>query len=78
VRSFFIVSHHPSLNISDSDPKAKEAYSPNHPQQQAPELLNFAGNPKQDMPEGIPIRLTDYLELVESFVSPMRLTLRAA
>ena len=34
--------------------KAKEAYSPNHPQQQVPELLNFAGNPKQDMPEGIP------------------------
>ncbi|AHK15774.1 transposase [Thalassolituus oleivorans] len=45
--------------------KAKEAYSPNHPQQQVSELLNFAGNPKQDMPEGIPMRLTDYLELVD-------------
>ncbi|MDF1764225.1 MAG: transposase [Oleibacter sp.] len=45
--------------------KAKEAYSPNHPQQQVPELLNFAGNPKQDMPDGIPMRLTDYLEIVD-------------
>ena len=45
--------------------KAKAAYSPNHPQQQAPELLNFAGNPKQDMPDGIPMRLTDYLDLVD-------------
>ena len=45
--------------------KAKAAYSPNHPQQQVPELLNFAGNPKQDMPDGIPMRLTDYLDLVD-------------
>jgi hypothetical protein len=58
--------------------KAKVAHSPNHPQQQVPELLNFAGNPKQDMPDGIPMRLTDYLDLVDSFVSSMRLTLRAA
>ena len=45
--------------------KAKAAYSPNHPQQQVPELLNFASNPKQDMPDGIPMRLTDYLDLVD-------------
>jgi REP element-mobilizing transposase RayT len=45
--------------------KAKVAHSPNHPQQQVPELLNFAGNPKQDMPDGIPMRLTDYLDLVD-------------
>jgi REP element-mobilizing transposase RayT len=45
--------------------KAKAAYSPNHPQQQVPELLNFAGNPKQDMPDGIPMRLTNYLDLVD-------------
>ncbi len=58
--------------------KAQEAHSHNHPQQQVSELLNFAGNPKKDMPEGIPMRLTDYLELVDSFVSSMILTLRAA
>ena len=45
--------------------KTKAAYSPNHPQQQVPELLNFAGNPKQDMPDGMPMRLTDYLDLVD-------------
>ena len=30
------------------------------------------------MPEGIQMRLTDYLDLVDSFVSSIRLTLRAA
>ena len=58
--------------------KAKEARTPNHPKQQAYGLMPFAGNPRQDMPEGIQMRLTDYLDLVESFVSSMRLTLRAA
>ena len=38
-------------------------------------LLPFAGNPRQDMPGGIQMRLTDYLDLVDSFVSSMRLTL---
>ena len=28
-------------------------------------LLPFAGNPKKDMPDGLPFRLKDYLELVE-------------
>jgi len=45
--------------------KAKEAHSPNHPKQQAYGLLPFAGNPRQDMPEGIQMRLTDYLDLVD-------------
>ena len=45
--------------------KAKETYSPNHLKQQAYGLLPFAGNPRQDMPEGIQMRLTDYLELVD-------------
>ena len=58
--------------------KAKEAHSPNHPKQQAYGLLPFAGNPRQDMPEGIQMRLTDYLDLVEALVSSMRLTIRAA
>jgi hypothetical protein len=29
------------------------------------ELLPFAGNPRKNMPEGIPFRYTDYLELVD-------------
>ncbi len=45
--------------------KAKEAHSPNHPYQQVKSLMPFAGNPKQNMPEGLPFKLTDYLELVE-------------
>jgi len=27
--------------------------------------MNFAGNPRQVMPEGLPCRLSDYLELVD-------------
>ncbi len=45
--------------------KAKETHSPNHPRQQAYGLFPFAGNPRQGMPEGIQMRLTDYLELVD-------------
>lgn len=35
--------------------------SENQPQQ----LLPFAGNPREDMPKGLPFRLDDYLELVD-------------
>jgi len=45
--------------------KAQKAAQPNHPQQQENQLLIFAGNPKEDMPKGLPFRLTDYLELVD-------------
>ena len=45
--------------------KAKEAHSPNHPKQQAYGLMPFTGNPRQDMPDGIQMRLTDYLDLVD-------------
>ncbi|OEE67050.1 transposase [Enterovibrio norvegicus FF-33] len=31
----------------------------------APSLFPFAGNPREDMPDGIPFRLMDYLELVD-------------
>jgi len=37
----------------------------NHPNQQVKELNPFVGNPRQDMPDGIQMRLTDYLELVD-------------
>ena len=45
--------------------RAKLATQPNHPNQQVPQLLPFVGNPGNDMPKGLPFRLTDYLELVE-------------
>lgn len=45
--------------------KAKAAHSPNHPQQQPDKLRPFVGNPRQDMPDGLPFRLTDYLELLD-------------
>ena len=45
--------------------KAQTTAQPNHPNQQQKQLLPFAGNPRQDMPKGIPMRLTDYLELVD-------------
>jgi REP element-mobilizing transposase RayT len=32
---------------------------------QPKQLLSFAGNPRQDMPPGMPFRLADYLELVD-------------
>ncbi len=45
--------------------KAKQSYTINHPNQQVKNLMPFAGNPRNDMPEGLPFKLTDYLELVE-------------
>ena len=46
--------------------KAKTAHTPNHLHQQPKELLSFAGNPRQAMPKGIAMKLTDYLELVDA------------
>ena len=37
----------------------------NHPHQQAPGLLPFIGNTRQNMPTGLPFRLTEYLSLVD-------------
>ena len=65
-------------SIKKRSEKSKQSQQVNHPNQQVKELHPFVGNPRQDMPDGIQMRLTDYLELVESFVSSMRLTLRAA
>ena len=45
--------------------KATSAHMPNHPSQQTHGLMGFAGNPRQDMPRGLPFRLTDYLDLVD-------------
>ena len=38
---------------------------PNYIHQQAPYLFPFVGNPRKDMPEGLPFKLNDYIELVE-------------
>jgi hypothetical protein len=45
--------------------QAAKAGQPNDPLQQADGLHPFAGNPRRDMPNGLPFRLTDYLELVD-------------
>jgi hypothetical protein len=43
--------------------QAEKAEQPNEPQQQTDGLHPFAGNPRRDRPNGLPFRLTDYLEL---------------
>jgi len=45
--------------------KAKTTHTINHPNQQVKSLMPFAGNPRNDMPAGLPFKLTDYLELVD-------------
>jgi len=39
--------------------------SPNSQPSQPKQLLPFAGNPRNDMPKGLPFRVEDYLELVD-------------
>jgi hypothetical protein len=45
--------------------QAEQATQPNHKNQQASGLLPFVGNLRAHMPNGLPFRLTDYLELVD-------------
>jgi hypothetical protein len=45
--------------------QAEKAEQPNDLRQQAEGLHAFAGNPRRDMPNGLPFRLADYLELVD-------------
>jgi len=45
--------------------KARQTQLPNAITQQPEQLLPFAGNPRNDMPAGLPFRLNDYLELVD-------------
>ncbi len=45
--------------------KAKVSKQPNHPNQQAKGLLPFVGNPRKNIPIGIQMKLTDYLQLVD-------------
>jgi len=52
-------------SIKSRSLKAKSAHSPNHPNQQEKTLMPFVGNPRNDMSQGLPFKLMDYLELVE-------------
>lgn len=45
--------------------KAKIVSTPNHLNQQDKILMPFAGNPRKNMPHGLPFHLTDYIELVD-------------
>ena len=45
--------------------QALKAQQPYLPDQQPGTLFPFAGNPRKDMPDGIPFNLADYLELVD-------------
>ncbi len=44
---------------------ARATQRSNHLDQQSNGLLPFAGNPRNDMPKGLPYHLSDYLELVD-------------
>ena len=47
------------LKLTANTPQGKQDASPN------PKLFPFVGNPRQDMPKGLPFVFTDYLELVD-------------
>jgi hypothetical protein len=55
-------------SIADRIASAKEmgeAQAPDKKPDQPAHLLPFVGNPRHEMPKGLPFNLTDYLELVD-------------
>jgi hypothetical protein len=42
-----------------------QTHTPNAIRQQVKALMPFVGDPRKDMPKGLPFTLTDYLELVD-------------
>ncbi len=52
-------------SVKHRSKKAKTTQNPNHPNQQVKALMPFVGNPRQPMPDGLPFRLSDYIELVD-------------
>jgi len=56
-------SSHTSIKHRIEHVKASQAS--NRTDQQSLSLLPFAGNPRQNMPTGLPFRLTDYIELLD-------------
>jgi len=45
--------------------KAQQVSNPDQYKQQLQNLMPFAGNPRKNIPKGLPFRLTDYMELVD-------------
>ena len=45
--------------------KAMNTQQPGRKDQQPETLFPFVGNPRKDMPQGLPFQLNDYLELVD-------------
>ena len=54
-----------TLEKSDHTSIAKRVYGLKHKKEQPQQLIPFVGNPRQDMPKGIPFALKDYCELVD-------------
>ena len=52
-------------SIKQRSIKALQVSQPNHHNQQVRELMPFVGYPRENMPKGLPFKLTDYLELVD-------------
>ena len=59
------LSGSPHTSIKRRCEQAEQAKQPNHKNQHVSGLLPFVGNPQAHMPNGLPFRLTDYLELVD-------------
>jgi len=57
---------------------ALKSQHPNYKNQQAANLFPFIGNPRNNMPAGLPFKLTDYIELVEWTGKQMRNDKRGA
>ncbi|MCU7917433.1 MAG: transposase [Candidatus Thiodiazotropha sp. (ex Epidulcina cf. delphinae)] len=51
-------------SIAERAAKAETTAFPDESSKQPPHLLPFVGNPREEMPKGLPFRLTDYLELL--------------
>ncbi len=58
-------SDHTSIQQRIKTSSSSEHQDPNNLDQQPSTLLAFAGNPRNHMPDGLPFKYTDYLELVD-------------
>lgn len=56
-------SEHTSIKLRIT--QATKSKKPNQTNQQPENVLPFVGNPRKNMPKGLPFRLTDYIELVD-------------
>jgi hypothetical protein len=59
------VSNHTSIQQRIKHQQQISKLDPNSIDQQPENLLPFAGNPRQHMPDGLPFKYTEYLELVD-------------